>query len=141
DRAVIADPDGGYAAHFYNPERGEFILSPFDPRAARWDLFAEMTLPQDADHLARCFIANHDGEEQIWRGFARTYVSCILRQQRRHQDQCDLGRFFHLLSTATEDELRNLLQATPAARFLGNREGGKFLHSVQSVATQHLAAI
>ncbi len=141
DRAVIADPDGGYAARFYNPERGDVILSPFDARAARWDLFAEMTLPQDADHLARCFIADHAGEEQIWRGFARTYVTCILRQLRRHEDQCDLGRLFHLLSCATEDDVRNLLQATPAARFLGNREGGKFLQSIQSVASQHLMAI
>ena len=141
DRAVIADPDGGYAVRFYNPERGDVILSPFDTRASRWDLFAEMTLPQDADQLARSFIAERDGEEQVWRGFARTYVSCILRQLNRSEEQRDLGRLFHLISTATEDDLRDLLQATPAARFLGNREGGKFLQSVQSVASQHLMAI
>jgi type IV secretory pathway TraG/TraD family ATPase VirD4 len=141
DRAVIADPDGGYAARFYNPERGDVILSPFDARAARWDLFAEMTQPQDADHLARSFIADQDGEEQVWRGFARTYVSCLLRQLHLSGQQCDLGRLFHLLSIATEEDLRGLLQGTAAARFLGNREGGKFLQSVQSVASQHLAAI
>ena len=65
---MIADPDGGYAARFYNPERGDIILSPFDARAARWDLFAEMTQPQDADQLARSFIADQDGEERVWRG-------------------------------------------------------------------------
>ena len=141
DRAVIADPDGGYAARFYNPERGDVILSPFDSRAARWDLFAEMTLPQDADPLARSFIADQDGEERVWRGFARTYVSSILRQLLRPEQQRDLGRLFHLLSAAKEDELHELLQGTPAERFLGNKEGSKFLHSVQSVAAQHLAAI
>jgi len=141
DRAVITDPDGGYAARYFNPERGDVILSPFDPRAARWDLFAEIILPQDADHLARSFIGGADGEEQVWRGFARTYVSSILRQLSRSEEQRDLGRLFQLLSVATEDDLRDLLQATPAARFLGNREGGRFLHSVQSVAVQHLGPI
>lgn len=141
DRAVIADPDGGYARRFYNPERGDVILSPFDTRAARWDLFAEMTAPHYADQLALSFIPERGGEEQIWRGFARTYVSSILRQISRFEDQRNLGRLFHLLSAATEDDLRDLLQATPAARFLGNREGGKFLQSVQSVAGHHLKAI
>ena len=33
DRAVIADPDGGYLNRFYDPTRGDVILNPFDPRA------------------------------------------------------------------------------------------------------------
>lgn len=40
DRAVIADPDGGYLASFYDSARGDVILNPFDARSARWDLFA-----------------------------------------------------------------------------------------------------
>ena len=30
DRAVIADPDGGYLNRFYDPARGDVILNPFD---------------------------------------------------------------------------------------------------------------
>ena len=33
DRAVIADPDGGYLARFYDPARGDRVLNPFDPRS------------------------------------------------------------------------------------------------------------
>jgi hypothetical protein len=33
DRAVIADPDGGYLKRFYDRSRGDVILNPFDPRA------------------------------------------------------------------------------------------------------------
>ena len=139
DRAVIADPDGGYAAKYYNPDRGDVILNPFDPRAARWDLFAEVVLPQDADQLARSFIHDCDGEDRIWRGFARTYVSSILRQLHR-LEQHDLGSLYHLVVAATEEELGDLLQGTPAYRFLG-KKGGKFLESVQSVTIQHLSAI
>ena len=140
DRAVIADPDGGYLQRFYDPGRGDVILNPFDPRAARWDLYSEIILPQDADQLARSFIPDPDSQDRIWPGFARTYVSSILRQLHRIQEP-DLGRLYHLLVAATEDDLHDLLQGTPAARFLGNKEGGKFLHSVQSVTNQHLGVI
>ena len=42
DRAVIADPDGGYLRRFYREERGDVILNPFDQRSVKWDLFAEI---------------------------------------------------------------------------------------------------
>src|SRR6185312_4121340 len=48
-RAVIADPDGGYLKLFHQPSRGDVILNPFDPRSARWDLFSEIAQPHDAD--------------------------------------------------------------------------------------------
>src|SRR5579863_8623466 len=41
DRAVIADPDGGYLRRFYDSNRGDVILNPFEPASARWDLFGE----------------------------------------------------------------------------------------------------
>jgi len=56
DRALIADPDGGYLRRFYDLHRGDVILNPFDPRSARWDLFAELRDPYDADQLARALI-------------------------------------------------------------------------------------
>src|SRR6185437_4784025 len=59
DRAIIADPDGGYLKRFFDAQRGDILLNPFDSRSARWDLFAEILLPQDADQLARSFIPDH----------------------------------------------------------------------------------
>ncbi|MEO7530404.1 MAG: type IV secretion system DNA-binding domain-containing protein [Sediminibacterium sp.] len=35
DRAISADPDGGYAAPFYDATKGDAILNPFDPRSRR----------------------------------------------------------------------------------------------------------
>ena len=43
DRAVIADPDGGYLNRFYDPTRGDVILNPFDPRAHTWNIYGELT--------------------------------------------------------------------------------------------------
>src|ERR1700731_4244428 len=56
DRAVIADPDGGYLANFYNAERGDVILNPFEDDAAKWNLFGEITNDYDVDQLARSLI-------------------------------------------------------------------------------------
>jgi hypothetical protein len=42
DRAVVADADGAYMHRFYDPERGDVVLNPFDPRSVKWDLFAEI---------------------------------------------------------------------------------------------------
>jgi len=80
DRALIADPDGGYLQRFYDPDRGDVILNPFDPRSARWDLFSELRDPYDADQLARALIpdaADTSGRE--WRAYARTFLASILR--------------------------------------------------------------
>src|SRR5579864_9249422 len=64
DRAVIADPDGGYLRHFYDAARGDVILNPFEPASARWDLFAEITEPHDVEQLARSLIPDHEGPDR-----------------------------------------------------------------------------
>ena len=45
DRAVVADPDGGYLARFYDPKRGDVILNLFDARAHTWDLYGKLPNP------------------------------------------------------------------------------------------------
>lgn len=52
DRAVIADPDGGYLSNFYNPARGDVILNPFMAGALKWNALAEIVHDQDVDQLA-----------------------------------------------------------------------------------------
>ena len=37
DRAIIADPDGGFLSRFYDSAWGDIILNPFDARSAAWD--------------------------------------------------------------------------------------------------------
>ena len=56
DRAVIADPDGGYFSHFYDADRGDVVLNPFDPDAVKWNLLGEIRNDYDVDQLARSLI-------------------------------------------------------------------------------------
>jgi type IV secretory pathway TraG/TraD family ATPase VirD4 len=139
DRAVIADPYGSYSRQFCDPARGDVILNPFDTRAARWDLFAEIIEPHDADQLARSLIPDHDGQDRIWRGYARTLLTAALRQIHRTGER-NLGTLYSVLVTANEEDLRDLLEGTPAAPFV-SKDNGKFLGSVRSVAMQQLAVI
>lgn len=139
DRAVIADPDGGYLGHFYDPTRGDVILNPFDARAARWDLFAEIIQPHDADQLARSLIPDYDGPDRHWRNFARTFLTAVLRQLRRVEGH-SIAALYATLVTGSIEDLRGLLEGTAAAPFLG-RDSGKFFESVRSVTIQHLAAL
>ncbi len=139
DRAVLADPDGSYLKTFYDPARGDAILNPFDPRAARWDLLAEIVQLHDADQLARSIIPDYDGTDRNWRHYARTFLTAVLRQLHRIEPH-DLARLYWLLTIAPAEELRDLLAATPAAPFLG-QDNGRFFESVRSVTTVHSAAL
>lgn len=139
DRAVIADPDGSYLKAFHDPSRGDVILNPFNERAARWDLFAEVIQLHDADQLARSLIPDHEGSDRSWRHYARTFVTAIIRQLHR-VDEHDLAKLYYLLIMAPVDELRELLEPTPAGPFLGS-DNGKFFESVRSVANVHAAAL
>jgi Type IV secretion-system coupling protein DNA-binding domain len=115
DRAVIADPDGGYLSRFYAPSRGDVILNPFDARSAKWDVFSELRTAYDVAQLARSLIPERGGDPQ-WPGFARTFFEAVTTQAHA----CgiiDLDELHRLLTTAPQAELRLLIAGTPAATF------------------------
>jgi type IV secretory pathway TraG/TraD family ATPase VirD4 len=116
DRAVIADPDGGYLARFYDPERGDIVLNPFDSRSAKWDLFAELKNPYDADELAQAFIPDRSSDP-TWTNFARTLFSAVTSQAQNAEIR-DVGELYRLLTAASREELKIMVEGTPAAAFL-----------------------
>jgi type IV secretory pathway TraG/TraD family ATPase VirD4 len=131
DRAVIADPDRGYLNRYYDPERGDVILNPFDPDARKWDLFGEITEDYDIDQLARALIPDSGDEDRVWNEYARTLFTEVVRQLRT-SDVCDDGELSRVLNKADDDELGSMLEGTAAARFFkqGNE---KMLASTQAV--------
>jgi len=139
DGAVIADPDGSYLNRFYDPHRGDQILNPFDPRAARWDLFGEMTTLHDADQLSRSLIADTEGAESSWRNYARVFLTSLLRQLHRVQHD-DVGELYRLIATTPVEDLRDLLADTPAGPYLV-QDNGRFFGAVRAVANTHLTAL
>ncbi|HUX74087.1 MAG TPA: type IV secretion system DNA-binding domain-containing protein [Steroidobacteraceae bacterium] len=144
DRAVIADPDGGYLHRFYDPQRGDAILNPFDARSVRWDLFAEIETAYDVEQLAHSLIPDHDGADRSWRGYARTFFTAVARQTQQAGIR-SVGELYRLLVVAETDELKVLVQGTPAQPFL-DEHNARMFDSVRSVtaaavgALEHVAA-
>jgi hypothetical protein len=139
DRAVIADPDASHLRKFYRPTRGDVILNTFEPKAARWDLFAEMQTLYDADQLALSLIPDTEGTERPWRGYARVFLTALLRQLHRVKHN-DVTELYRLLSITPIDDLRDLLADTAAGAYL-TQDNGKFFSTVRAVANTHLASL
>lgn len=139
DRAVIADPDGGYLARFYDPDRGDAILNPFDSRAHTWDLYGELTHAHDVEQLARALIPDHEGSDRSWRGYARNFFTAVTRQTSEAGIR-SLPELYRLLTAADTEELRLLVAGTPAQPFL---EGGneRMFGSIRSVTGAALTAL
>ncbi len=139
DRAVIADPDGGYLNRFYDPGRGDVVLNPFDERSVKWDLFAEIRNGYDVDQLARSLIPDHEGADRSWRGYARTFFSAVTRQVHEGGER-DLRELYRLLVVADTNELRTLVKGTAAQPFL-DEHNSRMFDSIRSVASSAVGAI
>ena len=139
DRAIIADPDGGYRREFYDEQRGDVILNPFDSRAAKWDLYGEITSDYDIDQLARSLIPDGEGSERSWRGYARTFFRAVV-QQTRDAGITDLSELYHVLMVADTKELRTLVAGTPAQPFL-DEHNSRMFDSIRSVTSSAVGAL
>jgi type IV secretory pathway TraG/TraD family ATPase VirD4 len=140
DRAIFADPDGGYLARFFDRYRGDALLNPFEAGSLRWDPFAEIHEPYDVEQLAGSLIPDaHDRSGAEWRGYARTFLGAVLRSCRR-ATRPDCKELWRLLSEASADELRLVVAGTAAQPFL-DPENARMLGSIRSVAVSALAAL
>ena len=140
DRAVFADPDGGYRSRFFRRNRGDVVLNPFDRDSVTWDPFGEIADAYDVEELAAGLIpATGDPGSNEWREYARTFLSAVLRR-------CNVGtrrncaELWRLLSTASTDELRALVADTPAQPFL-DAENLRMFGSIRSVTMSAIAAL
>lgn len=139
DRAIIADPDGGYLKHFHDRYRGDVILNPFEAASAKWDWLGELSSPYDVEQLATGLIpATDDPAAQEWRGYARTFLTSVAR--RLYQGRCsDAAELWRLLMVAGPDELRPLIAGTPAQPFL-DPDNARMFGSIRAVTGSAVAA-
>jgi type IV secretory pathway TraG/TraD family ATPase VirD4 len=136
DRAVIADPDGGYCRTFHDRYRGDVLLNPFDPESVTWDPFAELQNDFDVEQLVQALIPDcADPATREWRGYARTLVSALVRRCRPN-----VSELWRLLTVAGTEELRRVTQGTAAQPFL-EPENGRMFGSIRSVAGSALGAL
>jgi type IV secretory pathway TraG/TraD family ATPase VirD4 len=139
DRAVFADPDGGYCETFHNRYRGDIVLNPFEPGSVKWDLFAEIENSYDAEQLASGLIpACEDPSAREWRGYARTFLAAVIRRC-GITGKKEVAELWRLLTVASADELRPLVAGTPAQPFL-DADNARMFGSIRSVTGSAIAA-
>jgi type IV secretory pathway TraG/TraD family ATPase VirD4 len=140
DRAVITDPEGAYLEHFHDAQRGDVILNPFDRRSLRWDPFAEIREPYDADQLASSLIpTTEDASGREWRGYARTFLSALVRRS-GELGRREAAELWRLIAMAPSSELRPIVAGTPAQPFL-EPENARMFGSIRSVAGSAASAL
>ena len=133
DRAVIADPDGGYCARFFDPWRGDQILNPFERRSVKWEPLAEIQEAADPEHVAGALIASSaDASASEWRGYARAFVAALL-ERCRALPGCGTPELWRLIAVAGAEELRPLLAGTPAQPFL-DPDNARMFGSLRAIA-------
>jgi type IV secretory pathway TraG/TraD family ATPase VirD4 len=140
DRAIVADPEGGYLQFLGDTCRGDVVLNPFERRSRRWDPFGEVDTAYDLDQLAAGLIpAGADVSANEWRSYARTFLVAILRRCRQ-RNCCDPQELWRLLSSAPVPELRRLVAGTAAQPFL-DTDNARMFSSIRSVGTSAAAAL
>ena len=113
DRAVIADPDGGYLGRFYNEGRGDVILNPFHPDSLKWNILDEINTDYDVDQLARSLIPEGSGSDKTWAEYARTFFIAVVQQTLKAGVRDD-AEIYHAVTKATLPELKLLLAGSIA---------------------------
>jgi type IV secretory pathway TraG/TraD family ATPase VirD4 len=139
DRAIIADPDGGYMNRFADAARGDIVLNPFEPESRKWDLFGEIHNAYDVDQLARSLLPDPGGPDRSWINYARTFFSSVARQT-HEAGITDMRELYRLLVVADAKELRGLLAGTPAQPFL-EEHNGRMFDSIRSVTSSAVGAL
>jgi type IV secretory pathway TraG/TraD family ATPase VirD4 len=139
DRAIIADPEGGYLTRFHDRGRDDCLLNPFAPGSVKWDPFGEIGTPYDVEQLASGLIpSTEDASSREWRGYARTFLSAVAA--RCHLDRRDTSEFWRLLAVAAPRELRKIVAGTPAQPFL-DPENARMFGSIRSVTGSAVSAL
>jgi type IV secretory pathway TraG/TraD family ATPase VirD4 len=139
DRVVFADPDAGYQQRFFNRYRGDIVLNPFDPLSVRWDPYAEIRHDYDVDQLAAGLIpSSEDASSNEWRSYARTFLAAVIRRSRA--ERRSLPEIWRVLAVASVEEVRALVEGTPAQPFL-ELDNARMFGSIRSVAISAIAAL
>ena len=135
DRALIADPDGGYLSRF--ARAGDRLLNPFDARSERWSPFAELRSAYDYTVLANAVIPESDSPtEEEWRAYGRTLLAATLK--RLHEDgRPHAAEVIRTINSAGDEELAALFAGTNAA---GLRRHDDLFNSVVGVVAPRIAS-
>lgn len=136
NRAVIADPAGGFYARFGQP--GDMLFNPFDRRTVDWSPFAEIRADYDCERIAKAIIPDLDGGESAqWQLFAQTLLAKAMLSMHRNGER-SMKRLMHWMASADQKELEPLLSGTAAA-VMCQKGNDKMLNNTRATMLPYLS--
>lgn len=139
DRLVVADPDFSLFKLFYDPAKGDVILSAFDPRSAQWDPYQELKQAADYDALASALVVPTQRSDLVWVNYARVFLATVLKRT-QSAGVGELAELLRVVQSASLPELRLLLNNSPAAPFVESGNERMFA-SIRSVCMSSLSPL
>ncbi len=80
-KALVIDTTGDMVSKYYNPERGDVIINPFDSRGCNWDIVNECLYEYQFDNLAKAIVPkNSEYSDPLWRNGSATLFSVALQK-------------------------------------------------------------
>lgn len=80
-KALVIDTTGDMVSKYYNPERGDVIINPFDSRGYNWDIINECVYEYQFDNLAKAIVPkNSEYSDPLWRNGSATLFSVALQK-------------------------------------------------------------
>jgi type IV conjugative transfer system coupling protein TraD len=134
NRAVIADPAGGFFARFGKPS--DILLNPFDKRSVGWSPFAEIRADYDCERIAKAIVPDGTGDGGEWHHYAQTLIAQTMLAMHRKEER-SIKRLLYWLTTADQKELGGLLEGTPAAALCA-KGNDKMLASTRGIISTYL---
>lgn len=134
NRAVIADPAGGFYARF--GQASDSLINPFDKRSVAWSPFAEIRADYDCERIAKAIIPDGAGDGAEWHHYAQTLIAQAMLAMHR-QGEKSIKRLLYWLTTADQKELGALLEGTPAAALCA-KGNDKMLASTRGILSTYL---
>jgi len=136
NRAVIADPAGGFYARFGQP--GDVLFNPFDRRTVDWSPFAEIRADYDCERIAKAIIPDLGGGESAqWQLFAQTLLAKAMLSMHRNGER-SIKRLMHWMASANQKELESILLGTTAAVMCQNGND-KMLNNTRATMLPYLS--
>jgi hypothetical protein len=119
DVAVVLDAKLEFLPKFYDPDRGDWILSPFDERCPYWSIVDEVTGAVDASTVTRAlYPAPKDGLNRTFSDWAVDIGARVLTKPPRN---LTTRQFADIIGD--ENKLQPYIEGTPLANYLYIHEG------------------
>ncbi len=138
-RAIILDTNGGFVSRYYDPDRGDVILNPFDDRAHVWQLWEDCKTTSDFDQFAAALIpAPKGGGNPVWHKNAREIISTTA-EKLAIEKNFSIRRLIDLACWLPLSKVKNFYAGTPVeALMLASGKAEEVVHSVRMQMTDSM---